>query len=308
MYYSGIGSEAGVSIDQQVRAIVELGWNHMDLRNIDNVNITDISDGQFDEIVEMLSSAGISVSCFASNVAGWGKDALNPRDFELSLEELDRAIPRMHRLGTKMIRGMSFKTPKEDRYITKELENQLLGRMRTILRRCEEAGILFVLENCVCYFTQSYEHMDRMRENIESPAFKVVFDPCNPLMTDNRMGRKPYKKQIPWEAYSHLKDLIIYVHIKDGRFVRDTGGIFPEVDYTYPGEGDADIKRIVSDLFISGYDGGFCIEPHISNPCCDKTEDPENEELLRFQFDSFVDYGRRTQELIESIHNSGHQA
>ena len=70
MYYSGIGSEAGVSIDQQVRAIVELGWNHMDLRNIDNVNITDISDGQFDEIVEMLNSAGISVSCFASNVAG----------------------------------------------------------------------------------------------------------------------------------------------------------------------------------------------------------------------------------------------
>ena len=304
MFYSGIGSEAGVAIDQQLRAIGELGWKHIDLRNIDNLNITDISDEQFDEIVEKLNKAGISVSCFASNVAGWGKDALNPRDFELSLEELERAIPRMRRLGTKMIRGMSFRTPKDDKHINRELENQLLGRMQTIVRRCEEAGIIFVLENCVCYYTQSYEHMDRMRENIDSPAFKVVFDPCNPLMTDNRMGKKPYKKQVPWEAYLHLKDLIIYVHIKDGTFVRDTEGIFPEVDYKYPGEGDADIKRIVSDLFNNGYDGGFCIEPHISNPFCDQTEDPENEELLRFQFDSFVDYGRRTQELIESIRSS----
>lgn len=304
MFFSGIGSEAGVGIDQQLRAIVELGWKNIDLRNIDNVNITDVSDEQFDEIVEKCSDAGISVSCFASNVAGWGKDALNPRDFELSLDELERAIPRMERLGTKMIRGMSFRTPKDDKYITRELESQLLGRMKTIVRRCEEAGITFVLENCVCYFTQSYEHMDRMRANIDSPAFKVVFDPCNPLMTDNRMVAKPYIKQIPWEAYLHLKDLIIYVHIKDGTFIKDTEGIFPEVDYKYPGQGDADIERIVSDLFTSGYDGGFSIEPHMANPFCDNAEDPENTELLRFQFDSFVEYGRRTRELIESIRNS----
>jgi sugar phosphate isomerase/epimerase len=301
MFYSGIGSEAGVSIDQQIMATVELGWKHIDLRNIDNVNITDISDELFDEVFEKLNGADITVSCFASNVANWGKDPRNPQDFESSLGELERAIPRMKRLGTKMIRGMSFRTPKEEKHITRELENELLSKIKTIVRRCEDAGIVYVMENCVCYFTQSYEHMDRIRESIDSPAFKVVFDPCNPLMTDNRMGKKPYSKQVSWEAYQHLKDLIVYFHVKDGRYVIETDGIFPEVEYKYPGEGDADIERIVKDLLESGYDGGFCIEPHISNPYCDKTEDPADNDLVRFQLNSYVDYGRRTQALIESI-------
>ncbi len=304
MFFSGIGSEAGVSIEQQIKATRELGWQHIDLRNIDNVNITDVSDDVFEAVYEKLGDAGISVSCFASNVANWGKEARNPQDFEESLEELERAIPRMKRFGTKMIRGMSFRTPKEEKYITKELEIDLTKKMKVIVRLCEEAGIVYVMENCVCYFTQSYEHMDRIRDSIDSPAFKVVYDPCNPLMTDNRMGKKPYAKQLPWEAYRHLKDLIIYFHIKDGKYVRETDGIFPEVDYKYPGQGDAEIDRIVSDLLKNGYDGGFCIEPHIANAYCDRMEDSANNDLLRYQFESYVDYGRRAQALIADIHRS----
>jgi sugar phosphate isomerase/epimerase len=303
MYYSGIGSEAGVSIDQQIKATQDLGWQHIDLRNIDGANITDIADGLFDAVFEKLNNAGITVSCFASNVANWGKDARNPRDFEKSLEELERAIPRMHRLGTKMIRGMSFATPREEKHITKELESDLLTKMKAIVRRCEDSGIVYVMENCVCYFTQSYEHMDRIRESIDSPAFRVVFDPCNPLMTDNRTGKKPYKKQVPWEAYSHLKDLITYFHIKDGKYVKETGGIFPEVQYSYPGEGDADIVRIVKDLLENGYDGGICIEPHIANAYCDRKDDPANQDLHHIQLTSYVDYGRRTQDLVERLRN-----
>lgn len=304
MFYSGIGSEAGASIDQQIKATEEIGWKHIDLRNIDNENITDISDELFDQVFEKLNNAGITVSCFASNVANWAKDPIKPQDFEKSLQELERAIPRMKRLGTKMIRGMSFKTPKEQKYITRELENELLSKMKEIVRRCEEAGIVYVMENCVCYFTQSYDHMDRIRENIDSPAFKVVFDPCNALMADNRMGKQPYKKQVPWEAYSHLKDLIIYFHIKDGKYVKETDGVFPEVEYKNPGEGDADIERIVRDLLTNGYEGGFCIEPHMSNPFCDRIEDPANQDLQRFQCNSYIEYGQRTEAFIENIRKS----
>ena len=304
MFFSGIGSEAGASIEQQIDATRELGWRHIDLRNIDNVNITDVSDDIFEAVFEKLGDAGIAVSCFASNVANWGKDARDPRDYERSLEELERAIPRMKRFGTTMIRGMSFRTPQEEKYITKELEIDLITKMKAIVRRCEDAGIVYVMENCVCYFTQSYEYMDRIRDSIGSPAFKVVFDPCNPLMTDNRMGKKPYAKQVPWEAYLHLKDLIVYVHIKDGEYVRETDGVFPEVDYKYPGEGDADIERIVTDLLTNGYDGGFCIEPHIANAFCDRAEDTTDDELQRFQLNSYVDYGRRAQALIGDIHRS----
>jgi len=49
-----------------------------------------------------------------------------------------------------------------------------------------------------------------------------------------------------------LKDLIVYVHIKDGKHVKETDGIFPEVDYKHPGEGDADIERIVQAILNTG--------------------------------------------------------
>jgi sugar phosphate isomerase/epimerase len=54
------------------------------------------------------------------------------------------------------------------------------------------------------------------------------------------------------------------VHIKDGCYLRESGGIFPEVDYTCPGVGDEDVARTVGDLLQAGYDGGFSIEPHLA--------------------------------------------
>lgn len=36
-----------------------------------------------------------------------------------------------------------------------------------------------------------------------------------------------------------------------------------EIVYTFSGEGDGQINKIVEDLLKTGYDGGFSLEPHL---------------------------------------------
>ena len=51
MKLSGIADEAGQPIDVQITAHKELGWNDIEIRNVDGTNLTDVSDEKFDNRV-----------------------------------------------------------------------------------------------------------------------------------------------------------------------------------------------------------------------------------------------------------------
>ncbi|MFP4016594.1 MAG: sugar phosphate isomerase/epimerase family protein [Halanaerobiales bacterium] len=299
MYYTGFADEAASSIDKQIQVTKELGWKYIESRNIDGTNITDISDEKFEEVYEKLQEAGIRINCFGSAVANWGKNPASEEAFQKSLNELKRAIPRMGRLGTKMIRGMSFGIPKNfDVEDSPELEAQLIEKLKVLLVLCEDAGITYVHENCMNYFSQSYQHMDRLLEAIDSAHFKIVFDTGNPVFSDNRVGEPPYQKQTTWEAYKHLRDKICYVHIKDGVFLQENEGIFPETRFTFPGEGDGQVRKVLKDLLANGFDGGISIEPHMASIYHDKNR-KLSETAARY--DCYLEYGKRVMNLIEDI-------
>jgi len=297
MYYTGFADEAGASIDIQVKAIKELGWSHIEARNIDGVNLTDISDEQFEDIAHKLHEAGITVNCFGSAVANWAKDPRKEEDFQQSIAELTRALPRMQRLDTTMIRGMSFAVVKDEEPDSPELEQLIFRRVRHLVSMCEEAGVLYVHENCMNYGGMSHEHTLKLIEAVNSPNFKLVFDTGNPVFTYRRVGEPPYPKQSAWEFYTHVKEFIEYVHIKDGTYIGETDGIFPEAEYTFPGEGDGDVENIVRDLLKNGYNGGFSMEPHLSVVFHDESVTSEAE--MRYR--NYVDYGRRFMTLVTKI-------
>ncbi|MFW5737000.1 MAG: sugar phosphate isomerase/epimerase family protein [Halanaerobium sp.] len=297
MYYSGFADEAAATIEKQIEVTKELGWKYIESRNIEGTNITDISEQKFEEISSKLQESGIKINCFGSAVANWGKDPRDEDSYKKSREELKRAIPRMQKLGTKMIRGMSFGIPQDLSPDNSELEKRIIKNLKELVAICENAGITYVHENCMNYFSQSYEHMDRLIEEIDSPNFKIVFDTGNPVMSDNRMGEPPYQKQTSWGAYQHLKDKIAYVHIKDGIYIREAEGIFPEMDYKYPGEGNGQVKKIVKDLLQSGYDGGFSIEPHMGAVYHNQNQNNEADA----KYNTYLEYGRRFMNLVEEI-------
>ena len=71
------------------------------------------------------------------------------------LEQARRAIPRMQRLGTKLIRIMSY-PPFADRPLADQMERERFDRLRTLTRLFLDAGIQPVHENCMNYGGQSW--------------------------------------------------------------------------------------------------------------------------------------------------------
>jgi len=294
MYLTGFADEAAPDIEGQIRATKELGWKYIESRNVDGANIHDIPDEKFEEVAAKLVDSGVQINCFGSAIANWGKQITDP--FDITLEEIERTIPRMQRLGTKLIRVMSYAVL-PGREADDQMEEERFSRMRTLLQMFTDAGLTPVHENCMNYGGMSWKHTLRLIENV--PGLKLVFDTGNPVFTDDRAKPKPYPKQSAWEFYTHVKEHVAYVHIKDGVWNAETG----KTTFTFPGEGDGDVRRIVKDLLASGYEGGLSIEPHLAVVQHDEADgkhphviSPEEQ-----RYNSYVEYGRRMERMVAEV-------
>lgn len=285
MYLTGFADEAAPDIDGQIRATKELGWRYIEARNIGGVNIHDLPDEEFALVQGKLEEAAVSVNCFGSAIGNWAADIRAP--FDICLARARRAIPRMRRLDTQLIRLMSY-PPLADRAPDDQMEEERFRRLHELYRMFTEAGLTPVHENCLNYGGMSWRHTLKLVEHV--PGLKLVFDTGNPVFTDDHAKPKPYPKQSAWEFYSQVKEHVVYVHIKDGRWDRET----QKVTYTYPGEGSGDVVRIVRDLIRNGYDGGFSIEPHIAVVAHDSSEAFMRDLMCQ----TYLEYGRRMEGIL----------
>lgn len=291
LYLTGFADEAADDLEGQIRATKALGWEHIEARSIDGTNIHDIPDEAFEKVCRHLEEAGVKVNCFGSTIANWGKDVSEP--FDATLETVDRAIRRMNRLNTRLIRIMSYKLAldAEGRALPDQQEDERFRRLREITKRFTDAGIVPVHENCANYGGMSAAHAVKMIENV--PGLKLVFDTGNPPLTRDYGKAFPYPMQSSWNFYKQVKDHIAYVHIKDSSYDEAQD---KEV-YLYPGEGNGNVIKIVEDLLRSGYTGGFSMEPHMEVVFHDSKV--HSSESARFE--TYVEYGRRFMKILASL-------
>lgn len=292
MYLTGISDEAGVELETQIRATKELGWSSIEARTIKvgdwpAANIHDLAEPAFEMTAQKLDEAGVGVCCFGSTIANWGKRITDPPD--TSLAEAKRAIPRMRRLGTKLIRIMSFaiREDSED-----QMDQERFRRLRELTKMFLDAGLQPVHENCMNYGGMGWPFALRLLENV--PGLKWVWDTGNPLFNLDRSKPKPWSRQEPWEFYQKVKPWVVHVHVKDVIWDATRN----DAIYTWPGEGHGKVRDILADLFASGYDGGVSIEPHIAAVFHDPTQKTVPAET---QYASYVEYGRRLERLIMNL-------
>lgn len=285
MFLTGFADEAATDIDGQIRATKELGWKHIESRNIDGVNIHDISDADFDIVYGKLADAGISINCFGSAIANWAKDIRKP--FDVDLESAKRAVKRMTRLGTKLIRIMSY-PPIPDVDMEHQMAEERFSRLRTLVSMFLDAGLQPVHENCMNYGGQGWKYTLEMLDAV--PGLKLVFDTGNPVNTEDR--ENPGHHQSSWDFYEHVRDHVVYIHIKDGVRLEDGS-----TKWCWCGEGDGDVKRVIKDALSRGYDGGISMEPHMAVVAHDSSVKAADE----IKFANYVEYGRRFEALLKEI-------
>ena len=295
MFLTGFADEAGSDIRTQIAATKELGWHFIETRAIGTYNLASLPEEQFEEMCALLDEAGIKINCFGSGIANWSKHPRKPEDFEASKKELLNAIPRMKKLGTKMVRGMSFLVPEDEQPDSPELEAIIFKKVNELASICEENGIIYGHENCMNYGGLSYKHTLKLLENVKSPAFKLIFDTGNPVFNSRFIGQPPYPLQSSWEFYKNVRDFITYVHIKDGTALPEPGKLRAPCQFCFAGDGEGDVRAIVIDLQKTGYDGGFSMEPHIASVFHEKNPDSSLESA---RYSSYVEYGRRFERLL----------
>jgi sugar phosphate isomerase/epimerase len=290
IYFSGIGDEAGNSIEAQIEATRKLGWRNIEMRNVEvsgfrKGNLHDIPDAAFEVVVEKLAAAGMHVNCFGSAIANWGKKIDQP--FDSSLAEASRAIPRMQRLGTKLVRVMSFAVrPEED-----QMAEERFRRLRELTKMFLDAGLQPVHENCMNYGGMGWPYTLELLDKV--PGMKLVFDTGNPIFNEDRSQPKPWRKQDAWEFYTHVRNHIVHVHVKDAIWNNAKN----DADYTYPGEGAGKVRETLRDLIKTGYQGALSIEPHIAVVFHDASVKASEQDMQS----SFIEYGRRLMQLVDEI-------
>ncbi|MDA7862013.1 sugar phosphate isomerase/epimerase [Akkermansiaceae bacterium] len=289
MYLTGFADEAAKDLATQIKATKEIGWSQISARGVNGSNIHELPQEEFEKVADQLDEAGITIPEFGSLIGNWGKKI--DSDFDITLSEIDRAIPRMLRLKTRLVRIMSYA---QEPWGNDQNEAERFRRLREIHARFADAGLQAIHENCMNWGGFSAEHTLRLIEEV--PGLKLVFDTANPVFQKDRSKAEPFPWQDPLEFYQKVKEHVVHVHIKD--CTNPPEGETEPAKYTLPGDGQAMVREILTELKNDGYTGGLAIEPHVATVfhAVDGAE-PDWQQC----YDSYVEYGHATNALLKEL-------
>lgn len=267
---AGITDEAGPSLETQLSVLARLGWDAIELRNVDGYALADLPGPAFAEAVARIADAGLTTVCVDSRIANWARPVTGP--FDLDVAELDVLTERCAALGTRYVRVMSWP---DDGLSEVDWGREAVRRMRVLAARAERAGLVLLHENCAGWAGTDAERAIQLLEEC-GPGLGLVFDTGNGL-------------EYGYEAYDMLAALlekvperILHVQVKDG------DGTADDPVYRYPGAGALRVPEQLGLLAAAGYSGAVSIEPHMVVRPHDGDWDPGT-----VGADVFVEYGRR---------------
>ncbi len=277
MQFSGIADEAGKPIEAQIAAHRELGWDLIEVRQTAQGNLTELSDEEFERVLGLVTDAGLRISCFASQIGNWARKITG--DFKVDRADLARAIPRMQKAGTRYIRIMTWMQGEAS---PQEWRAEALRRVAELVRMAEDGGVVIAHENCSGWASESPANTLEMIETIDSLALALIYDTANALSH----GKDT------WAFLQALKDHAAYVHVKDWKVGPDGKG-----HGVYPGEGQCRVREQLAEIFRTGYDGVFSIEPHIAAIIHQGQEAGDADAA----YNCYLEYGRRFVRLAEEV-------
>jgi len=280
--FTGFADEAGRSLDEQISVVQEAGWNSIELRSIDGVNVCDLDEAAWDRVRARLEAAGVAVAAFGGQIANWARPITT--DFEIDVAELQRAAPRMKQVGTRILRIMSYPNDKKAPWPIDRWRGEVVRRLRILARMAEDLDVILAHENCSGYGGLGPEQFLELARAVDSPAFRLCFDTGNSSAHDN-------DTEASWRYYEACKDYIVHVHIK--AYKRGDDG---KLHTCFPDEDPVQV-RILADLKRRGYDGWVSIEPHIAAAIHAGKDVSDADAARRI----WLEYARRLEALVSTL-------
>lgn len=238
---SAFGDEVSPDLNEQMDVLESEGVKHIELRGVWGKNVKDLTDTEVSQVKSAISARGFGISAIGSPI---GKIGIND-DFHTHLQDFLRCVDIANALGAKYIRIFSFYMPQgED---PAKYRNDVIGKLKIMRDIAKREGVILAHENERGIYGDIGDRCADIMHELMMDGACAIFDPANFV----QCGQKPYE-----DAFSKLKGFVRYCHIKDA--VMSDGRVVPA------GEGDGDIKRILSELIASGFSGFLSLEPHLS--------------------------------------------
>lgn len=228
--------EASANIDKQIKAMKENRLDGLEIRNVDGVNIAEISDSKAKEVRKKLDNACLRVWTIGSPI---GKIDIEKDDFALHTEKFKRTLELADILGAENIRLFSFFTPAENRDSYKD---KVIERLGTFCEIAKGSSITLCHENEKGIYGDIPERCLEIHKAL--PEMKAIFDPANYV----QCGVDTL------QAWELLKGYVKYLHIKDA--LAD-GSVVPA------GKGIGNVKYILDDFKKLG-GNSVTVEPHLT--------------------------------------------
>ena len=229
--------EASPNIDEQIAALKRNGLQGLEIRNVDGVNISDITLEKAKEVKQKLSSNGLITWSVGSPI---GKIDIEKDDFKAHIEKLKHTLEIANILESKNIRMFSFYMPEGKD--ASDYKNVVIDRLGQMCEIAKTHNVFLCHENEKGIYGDIPERCLEIHKAV--PELKGIFYPANYVQS----GADTLK------AWDMLKSYIYYMHIKDAKL---DGTVVPA------GQGDGNVKEIVKS-FIAGGGSAFTIEPHLT--------------------------------------------
>lgn len=228
--------EASPIIDEQIKAMKENEVDGLEIRNVDGVNIAEISDSKAKEVRKKLDNACLRVWTIGSPI---GKIDIEKDDFALHTEKFKRTLELADILGAENIRLFSFFTPAENRDSYKD---KVIERLGTFCEIAKGSGITLCHENEKGIYGDIPERCLEIHKAL--PEMKAIFDPANYVQCEVDTLK----------AWEMIKPYIKYLHIKDA--LAD-GSVVPA------GKGIGNVKFVLDEFKKIG-GNSVTVEPHLT--------------------------------------------
>lgn len=228
--------EASPNIDEQITALKRNGLDGLEIRNVDGVNVSDITLKKAKEVKTKLDANGLITWSIGSPI---GKIDIEKDDFKAHLEKLKHTLEIADILESKNIRMFSFYMPEGEDVL--DYKNEVIDRLGQMCEIAKTHNVFLCHENEKGIYGDIPERCLELFKAL--PYLKGIFDPANFVQS----GVNTIK------AWDMLKNYIYYMHIKDAK---SGGAIVPA------GQGDGNIKEITR-KFISLGGSAFTVEPHL---------------------------------------------
>jgi sugar phosphate isomerase/epimerase len=263
MQLAAITDEISQDFEHALDVMLEYGATGAELRGLWGTNIADLTDEQVTRAQTALRErqmrvVGLATPFFKCDLAydtpNEGEAAgrmhlATPRGLEQQMGMLRRCIQLAHTFETPLIRVFSFWRKAA---LTPALEERIVQAFAEPVALAEKEGIILGLENEHACFIGTGAEAARIASAVNSPNFRIVWDPGNAF----HAGEIPFP-----EGYEAVKPWMTHMHIKDARIV-ETPDHGPQPKWCVVGEGNIDYIGQFAALKRDGYAGYISLETH----------------------------------------------